>query len=114
MSPRKKAIESEFHPSQRHHLDLEANKIFNLVNLISAAVALVKSAENNERDTEFYTSLIRGTVDYDTAICFAWFHASINDKKSTVSLAYETLDIEQSLAPLHTKCVDQILRKEEP
>ncbi|MEO1108715.1 MAG: hypothetical protein AAFX90_12400 [Pseudomonadota bacterium] len=106
-----KAIETEFGPEQKSYLDLRADKSFNLINLIVAGVALVKSSGSSELDAVFYLSLVQGVVDFDVATCFAWFHASANDPEAKISSAYTVLQIEQALTQHHRNCVRQILMK---
>jgi hypothetical protein len=80
-------------------LDLAADRAFNLVNLLSSAVALIETQQAAQENQNYFISLIQGIVDYHVAVCFAWYNFSSGGQGGNLANAYVRLAIQSSLSP---------------
>jgi hypothetical protein len=80
-------------------LDLAADRAFNLVNLLSSAVALIETQQAAQENQNYFISLIQGIVDYHVAVCFAWYNFSSGGQGGNLANAYVRLAIQSSSSP---------------
>lgn len=105
------ALQTRFEPQHHVQLDVKADQAFNLVNLLSSAVSLIESAELTGNDRKYYLSMIQGLIDYHTAVCFAWFHASSDCQSPSIARAYDTLSVYSTISPALRDAMDAVVSR---
>jgi len=92
------AIGSDFEPKKQLILDLLADRAYNLVSLMSSAIALLDSVESDSVDKSHYQSMLQGITDYHTAVCFAWFHGASRGENKSLNRAYNALSVHSTIS----------------
>jgi len=77
--------------------------------MLSRAVKMIEESDVLGEQSSEYLGIIQSLIDFQTAICFTWFHVCSNGQNPVIRRAYDRLSIHYSTSNALRESVKHIL-----